>query len=134
MHSHSAVDEYYLILEGRGTVRYNGRAIQVEKGDLIAKPTGPDAATHLLANRGERLRILDMEVWHERFTGTGTTAKDVIYWPDFAEFQMRGPGWGALVPKDAMMSTADLERHWNDTYRRTKDGKRKISRTRHRSR
>jgi uncharacterized cupin superfamily protein len=130
MHSHSAVDEYYLILEGKGTLRYNGRAIKVEKGDIIGKPSGPDAATHLLANRGERLRILDMEVWHERFTGSGTTAKDLVYWPDYAEAQMRGPGWGALLAKDAIMTTADLERHWSDAYRRTKDGKRRVTRAR----
>jgi len=130
MHSHSAVDEYYLILEGRGTLRYNGRAVKVEKGDLVAKPSGPDAATHLLANRGEKLRILDMEVWHERFTGTATTTKDLIYWPDYAEFSMRGPGWGALVPADSMISTAELEKHWSDTYRRTKDGARKVPKAR----
>jgi uncharacterized cupin superfamily protein len=133
MHSHSAVDEYYLILEGKGTLRFNGKAVRVEKGDLVAKPSGPDAATHLLANRGEKLRILDMEVWHERFTGTATTSKDLIFWPDQAEFAMRGPGWGALVPKDSMMSTAELEKHWSETYRRTKDGKRRTARRRPRN-
>ncbi|MFZ0892581.1 MAG: cupin domain-containing protein [Thermoplasmata archaeon] len=130
MHSHSAVDEYYLILEGKGTLRYNGRAVPVKRGDIIGKPTGPDAATHLLANRGERLRILDMEIWHERFTGTPTTAKDIIYWPDTAEVYMRGPGWGALIPRDAMVSTTDLETHWSEAYRRTKDGKRRITKSR----
>jgi uncharacterized cupin superfamily protein len=130
MHSHSAVDEYYLVLEGRGTLRYNGRAVEVVAGDLVAKPSGPDAATHLLANRGERLRILDMEVWHEPFTGTATTAKDLSYMPDYAEFLMRGPGWGAVVPKDAMLSTADLEKHWSDRYRRTRDGGRRSAKRR----
>jgi uncharacterized cupin superfamily protein len=125
MHSHSALDEYYLILEGRGTLRYNGKSIEVEKGDIIGKPAGPDAASHLLANRGEKLRILDMEVWHEPFNGSRTTAKDLMVWPDFAEVGMRGPGWGAFLPKDTMMSTADLERHWSDSYRRSKEGKRK---------
>jgi uncharacterized cupin superfamily protein len=124
MHSHSAVDEYYLILDGKGTVRFNGKAVKVEKGDIIAKPTGPDAATHLLANRGERLRILDMEIWHDRFTGSSTTSKDVVYWPDYAEAQLRGPGWAALLPADSLMRTTDLERHWSDKYRRTKEGKR----------
>jgi len=124
MHSHSAVDEYYLILDGKGTLRFNGKRIKVEKGDLIAKPTGPDAATHLLADRGERLRILDMEIWHERFTGSSTTSKDLVHWPDYAEAQLRGPGWGALLPADSMMTTTDLARHWSDRYRRTKDGKR----------
>ena len=129
MHSHSALDEYYLILEGKGTLRYNGRAIEFEKGDLIGKPTGPDAATHLIADRGEKLRILDMEVWNERFTGTSTTAKDVMFWPDHDELQMRGPGWAAVVPKDSLLSTKDLEQHFNDDYRRTKDGLRATPKT-----
>jgi uncharacterized cupin superfamily protein len=130
MHSHSAVDEYYLILEGKGTLRYNGRSIEVEKGDLIGKPAGPDAASHLLANRGAKLRILDMEVWHEPFNGGGTTSKDLMFWPDFAEVGIRGPGWGAFLPKDTMMPMADVERHWSDSYRRTKEGRRKPLRSR----
>ena len=124
MHSHSAVDEYYLILEGKGTLRFNGKAIEVEQGDFIAKPTGPDATSHLLADRGEKLRILDMEIWPERFTGSRTTSKDLMRWPDFSEIGFRGPGWSALVPSDSVMSTADLDSHWGDQYRRTKDGKR----------
>jgi len=63
-HSHSDVDEYYLILDGKGTLRYNEKEVEVKKGDLIGKPTGPDATSQLIADRGEKLRILDMEVWH----------------------------------------------------------------------
>ena len=133
MHSHSAVDEYYLILEGRGTLRFNGKSSAVEPGDLIAKPIGPDAATHLRADRGEPLRILDMEVWHERFTGTATTAKDVVYWPDYAEFHLRGPGWGSFAPADWLLPTAEVEAHWHDRYRRTKTGRRVPRRSRSRA-
>lgn len=124
MHSHSAVDEYYLILEGKGTLRYNGKEIEVKRGDFVGKPTGPDAATHLIADRGERLRILDMELWRERFTGTATTAKDLMFWPDFDEIQMRGPGWGAIVPEESLITTNDLENYFYEAYRRTKDGRR----------
>ncbi len=127
MHSHSAVDEYYLILEGKGTLRYNGKEIEVGRGDFIAKPTGPDAATHIIANQGERLRILDMELWRERFTGTATTAKDLMYWPDFDEFQMRGPGWGAVAPEKSLMTTRDLEDYFHEAYKRMKDGKRVLA-------
>src|SRR5947209_8633827 len=37
-HSHSHVDEYYLILTGKGTLRYNGSETEVKSGDLIGKP------------------------------------------------------------------------------------------------
>src|SRR5437016_4104526 len=59
-HSHSEVDEYYLILEGSGTLRYNDRDVVVKRGDLIAKRTGQDATSQRIADRGNTLRILDM--------------------------------------------------------------------------
>jgi len=40
-HSHSDVDEYYLILGGKGTLRFNGKETEVKPGDLIGKPAGP---------------------------------------------------------------------------------------------
>jgi len=98
MHSHSAVDEYYLILEGKGTLRNNGKEIDVKRGDLIGKPASPDATTQLLANRGERLRILDMEVWHQR----AHFSKDIVRYPDSKEIMMRGQGWGAIIPEDSL--------------------------------
>jgi uncharacterized cupin superfamily protein len=125
MHSHSAVDEYYLILDGRGTLRFNGRAIEVGKGDLIAKPTGPDAATHLNADRGEALRVLDMEIWHVPFKGTGRTSKDLMLWPDHQEVGMRGPGWGAILSRRSLLPSSDAEKHWSESYVRAPDGMRK---------
>lgn len=122
LHSHSAVDEYYLILEGKGTLRYNGKEIEVNRGDLIGKPTGPDSATHMIANRGEKLRILDMEVWQDRFSSTSSTSKDLMLHPDFNEIMMRGPGWSAVIPRDSLIPTEDSENHWDEGYRRTKYG------------
>ena len=117
-HSHSEVDEYYLILDGSGTLRYNDKDVIVRRGDLIAKPTGPDATSQLIADRGEPLRILDMEIWHDR----PYSSKDLILNPDFNEILMRGPGWGGLFPKDALASSEDFRNHYDEGYRRTKDG------------
>src|SRR5438093_1866888 len=50
-HSHSEVDEYYLILDGSGTLRYHDKDVPVRRGDLIAKPTGPDAKSQLIESR-----------------------------------------------------------------------------------
>jgi uncharacterized cupin superfamily protein len=88
-HSHSHVDEYYLILTGKGTLRYNGSETEVKAGDLIGKPAGPEVATQLIADQGERLRILDMEVWHDR----AQVSKDIIVNPDFKELLLSGSGW-----------------------------------------
>jgi len=117
-HSHSDVDEYYLILEGSGTLRFNDKDVAVKRGDLMAKPAGPDAASQLIADRGEALRILDMEVWHDR----PYHSKDLILNPDFNELIMRGPGWGALFPAEALIGSEDFRKHYDEGYRRTKDG------------
>ena len=117
-HSHSSVDEYYLILEGSGTLRYNGKDSLVKRGDLIAKPTGPDATSQLIADRGEPLRILDMEIWDHR----ARNSKDLIHSPDFSEILLRGPGWGALLPAEALLPPKDFGEYYDEGYKRTRDG------------
>jgi uncharacterized cupin superfamily protein len=117
-HSHSGVDEYYLILEGSGTLRYNDKDVAVKRGDLIGKPAGPDDTSQLIADRGEAVRILDMEVWHDR----PYHSKDLILNPDFNEIIMRGPGWGALFPADALAGSDDFRKYYDEGYRRTRDG------------
>ncbi len=117
-HSHSAVDEYYLILDGKGTLRYNDNEEEIGRGDLIAKPAGPDATSQLVADRGGSLRILDMEVWHER----PYASKDLVLNPDFNEILMRGPGWGSLTPAEALMPPEDFRKHYDEGYKRNKDG------------
>ncbi len=117
-HSHSEVDEYYLILEGTGTLRHNDRDVTIKQGDLIGKPTGPDNSSQLIADKGEKLRILDMEVWHAR----PYISKDVIVNPDFNEIIMRGQGWGALIPAEALMTSEDFRKHYDEGYRRNRDG------------
>jgi uncharacterized cupin superfamily protein len=118
LHSHSALDEYYLVLEGKGTLRFNGKEIEVKRGDIVGKPAGPDAATQLIADRGEKLRILDMEVWHE----SAHFSKDVMLHPDFNEVVTRGPGWGAIIPQESLMSSEEYRDHYDEGYKRTKDG------------
>ncbi len=117
-HSHSAVDEYYLILEGSGTLRFNDHEEEVKRGDLIGKPAGPDAVSQIIADNGVPLRILDMEVWHDR----AYLSKDFVSTPDFNEIMMRGPGWGALVPLESLIGPGEFRKHYNEGYKRTKDG------------
>src|SRR5207245_7521061 len=93
-HSHSHVDEYYLILTGKGTLRYNDSETEVKAGDLIGKPAGPEIATQLIADRGERLRILDMEVWHDR----AQVSKAIIVNQEYNELLRRWYWWEELCP------------------------------------
>ena len=117
-HSHSDVDEYYLIMEGSGTLRWNNKELPVDGGDLISKPAGPDDSSQLIADHGEALRILDMEVWHDR----PYHSKDMILNPDFNEIILRGPGWGSLFPAESLMTSEDFRNHYDEGYRRNKDG------------
>jgi uncharacterized cupin superfamily protein len=57
-HAHSRQEEFFLILEGRGVLRMNGRKSRVKKGDCVAKPAG--SAAHQFINDGRGvLKILD---------------------------------------------------------------------------
>lgn len=118
LHSHSAVDEYYLVLEGHGTLRMGGHAVAVHPHHLIGKPIGPDLTSHLVADRGETLVVLDMEIWPD----TRLTAKDLVAYPDFNEILYRGPGWGAIAAEDLLMHPQDFRRHYEDGYKRRSDG------------
>lgn len=117
-HSHSSLDEYYLVLEGKGTLRFNGHEVLIGPGDLVAKPAGPDASTHIIADRRQKLRILDMEIWHQR----AHFPKDLMSDPDFNEIILRGQGWDAVVPTESLSPSDDSNAHYAEGYRRTRDG------------
>lgn len=118
LHSHSSVDEYYLVLDGEGTLRMNGRERVVRKGDFIAKPSLPENTSQILANRGEEMRILDMEVWPD----STISSKDLVDYPDHREFLLRGTGWGSAIPSDAAMPPGDIGKNYDSGYRRKWDG------------
>lgn len=118
LHSHSSVDEYYLILGGEGTLRMNGKERKVSEGDFIAKPYLPEATSQILANTGKGIRILDIEVWQDNTI----SSKDLVYYPDHGEFLMRGTGWGSMIPSDSSMPADDLGKNYDTGYVRQKDG------------
>src|SRR5437660_7294050 len=118
-HSHSHVDEYYLILTRKGTLRYNASETEVKSGDLIGKPAGSEIATQLIADREERLRILDMELWHD----WAQVSKDIIVNADFKELLLSGSGWAAIVPEESLITPEDFFRHYDqDTRGREMEG------------
>jgi len=72
-HSHSQQEEFFLVLEGAGTLRLNDDHLPVKKGDFIAKRGGQGIA-HTFYNSGaEALVILDV--------GT-VEPEDTCYYPD----------------------------------------------------
>lgn len=118
LHSHSAVDEYYLVLAGRAELRMGSHTLEVGPGMLIGKPTGPDVTSHLVTSRGEGLTVLDIEIWPDREFRT----KDIVYYPDQREILWRGEGWRGAQVVSALGSADDLMRHYDDGYVREDDG------------
>lgn len=72
-HSHTQQEEFFYVLSGEGTLRFNDTEQEVTAGDFIAKPSGKDIS-HTYYNSGsEPLLILDI----------GTVEKeDTCYYPD----------------------------------------------------
>src|SRR5438445_490547 len=77
-----------------------------------------DSVVRRASSRGERLRLLDMEVWHDR----AQVSKDIIVNPDFKELLLSGSGWGAIVPEESLITPEDFFRHYDQGYERTRDG------------
>ncbi len=118
LHSHSAVDEYYLILAGRALLRMGSHEVEVGPGTLIGKPTGPDLTSHLVTSLGESVTVLDMEIWPDR----EFRSKDIVYYPDQREVLWRGEGWQGAHVDSALESADNLLRHYDDGYVREVDG------------
>lgn len=70
-HAHSAQEEFFLILSGKGTLRYEGEEVTVKEGDFFAKLPG---AAHQFINTGDGiLEILDIGTRPE---------EDIVTYPD----------------------------------------------------
>jgi hypothetical protein len=59
-----------------------------------------------------------MEIWHQR----AHFSKDLMSDPDFNEIILRGQGWDTVIPMESLMSSEDSGNHYDEGYKRTKDG------------
>ncbi|MFY8330713.1 cupin domain-containing protein [Vagococcus carniphilus] len=72
-HSHARQEEFFLILKGAATLRYDGEEYLVKKGDFVAKPAGKQHAHQFINSGDEVLEILDVGL---------NVANDITYYPD----------------------------------------------------
>lgn len=72
-HFHCAIEEAIFVLEGVGRVRLGEAEIEVEAGDYITFPPGPETAHHLVNTGDEPLRYLCI---------SSKTTTDVVGYPD----------------------------------------------------
>lgn len=118
LHSHSAVEEHYLVLEGSGSLRYGEHKVALRQGDLVSKPIGPDNFSQFLADGEDDLRIMDIEVWPDQTHRT----KDVVLYPDHKEVLFRGEGWDSIVQSDSFLGSFDFDNNYDVGYERKPDG------------
>ncbi len=76
-HLHHAEEELFVVLEGEGTLRYDGEEFPVRTGDMVLTPPGPGTA-HQIINTSEReLRYLAL---------SGKRRPEVCYYPDSGKY------------------------------------------------
>ena len=120
LHSHTAQDEYYFILAGSATLRMGRHSQPVSPNTFIAKPTGPDLTSHIVADQGEAVTILDIEVYADSRLELG--GKDVMAYTDHQEVLLVGLGMEGMVPQSVLEPTEDVFGHYFDGYVRQLDG------------
>lgn len=64
-HLHHGNEELFVILEGQGTLRYDGERYPVKPGDVISTPVGPGTAHQLIASSDGELRYLALSTMIE---------------------------------------------------------------------
>lgn len=117
-HSHIAREEFYLVLNGKGSARIGGHKVEISEGDLISKPIGPDLSSQFLADMGEELKIMDVEIWPD----DERKSKDLVSYPDHGELDLFGEGWNFMIPSDAIYPFSDAMENYGTGYRRKLDG------------
>jgi len=93
-HSHSQQEEFFMILEGTGTLRMNDKEYPVTKGDFIAKPPAKANAHQFYNSSKDVLVILDV----------GSVEKeDTCYYPDEDIYLHKSNGKNIAFRKQASL-------------------------------
>ena len=93
-HSHSQQEEFFMILDGFGTLRLTGEEYAVTKGDFIAKPPAKDIAHQFYNSSKDTLVILDV----------GTVEReDTCYYPDEDIYLHKSNGENIAFRKQAIL-------------------------------
>lgn len=92
-HSHHAIEELFIILEGRGEFRLGETVRPIGPGDMILCPAGGVEAAHQMRNNGEvELRYLAL---------SSKSPVDIIEYPDSGKFRAMSTdstGFDAICP------------------------------------
>ena len=102
LHCHHANDELFVILTGRGTLRFGTEIFQVEAGDVVVCPAGgPETAHQLIAAPDAALAYLAVSTMNQ---------PDVMEYPDSGKltvFAGAAPGGDKAARRVAINVRAD---------------------------
>ena len=93
-HSHSQQEEFFLILEGNGTLRFDGKEYPVKKGDFISKPGAQNLAHQFYNSGSEFLVIFDI--------GT-KEPEDTCFYPDEGVFLHKSNGERHIFKEQSLL-------------------------------
>ena len=102
-HLHYAEEEMFVILEGEGTLRYDGERHPLKQGDVIFTPTGPGTAHQIINTSDAPLRYLAI---------SSMAKAEVAEYPDSGKigaYSRNEDGFVILVPMSAGVDYFDGE-------------------------
>ena len=76
-HLHYAQEELFLVLEGRGKLRYDQDEYELRQGDLFFAATGPGTAHQIINNSGAKLKYLAL---------SSTDDPEICFYPDSSKY------------------------------------------------
>jgi uncharacterized cupin superfamily protein len=92
-HSHRGQEEMFLVLSGKGTLRYGAEKRAIRAGDVICCPTGgPETAHQVINDSTEELRMLSVST---------KVYPDFCEYPDSGKIMAFGPGYRHMTKAGA---------------------------------
>lgn len=115
LHSHSHVDEMFIVLDGDGTLVTESKHVPIKKGDIITKPGGTGLSTRIIPGPSG-VRILDIESWAH------VDQADIVSYPDHSEIFLRGRSLNHVTASANLLSADDMMKQYTQTYKRNPNG------------
>lgn len=76
-HLHYGMEEMFIILEGNGSIRYDGEQHEIKTGDIIYTPTGDGTAHQIINTSDAGLRYLAL---------SSIQSPEMCYYPDSGKY------------------------------------------------
>jgi len=103
-HEHYGQEEFFIILDGEGSIRYGDQTFPVKSGDIIFTPPGKGTAHQIVNTSATELRYLAF---------SSTDNPEVCYYPDSGKYGAYsfngGPGVRFMAHEDAAADYWDGE-------------------------